>query len=84
MGRPKLVQSLDSVYTCSEMLLIFLLGDANIDYKSRPADVDGPKKDINRLWVFAFLFFVQIPFQMFLQCHDFHLVTTRIQLFLVQ
>ena len=45
MGRSKLVQSLYSVYTCTKMLLIFVLGDANIDYRERPADAEGPKID---------------------------------------
>ena len=30
MGRPKLVQSLDSVFKCPEMLLLFLSGDTFI------------------------------------------------------
>ena len=35
MGRLKLVQSMDIVNTCTEMLLIF-------DYMGRPANADGP------------------------------------------
>ena len=45
MGRPKLIQSLDSVYTCTEMLLIFVPEDAFIDYTGRPAEADDPKKN---------------------------------------
>ena len=43
MGRPKLVLSLDGVYTCTKMFLIFVPGDTIIGYRGCPADADGPK-----------------------------------------
>ena len=33
MGSPQMVQSPDSAYTCTKMLLIFVPGDANINYR---------------------------------------------------
>ena len=52
MSRPKLVQSLDSMYTRTEMVLIFVLGDAFIDYSGRPTDADGPKIKLHKNRVF--------------------------------
>ena len=43
MDRPKLVQSLDCVYTYTEILLIYVSGNGFIDYMGRPEDADGPK-----------------------------------------
>ena len=42
MGRPKLVLSLDGVYTCIKMFLIFVPGDTIIGYRGCPSDADGP------------------------------------------
>ena len=41
-GHPKLVKPLINVYTCTEMLLIFVPGDTFIDFRGLPADEDGP------------------------------------------
>ena len=43
MDRPKLVQSQDMVYTCTEMLLIFTHMDTYGDYRGRPVNADGPQ-----------------------------------------
>ena len=42
VGHPELVQSLDTVCTCTEMLLIFV-PETQMDYRGQPADADGPK-----------------------------------------
>ena len=49
IGHPKLVQSLDSVFTCMEMYTIIVtrfMWDSNIDYWGHLADADGPKIDV--------------------------------------
>ena len=47
MGRPKMVQSMDSVYTYTEIqdtnVTHFSLWDGNIDYRVRLVDAYGPK-----------------------------------------
>ena len=40
------------MYTCTEMVLIFVLGEAFIDYWGRPTDVDGPKIRLHKNRVF--------------------------------
>ena len=44
MRCPKLVQSLDSVHTCTDILLIFVPGDEMIDYRDRHSDTKKQRK----------------------------------------
>ena len=54
LGRPKLVQSLDSVYTCTEILLIFVQGDG---HRGHPDDADHRKMFDTHLFGEAALIF---------------------------